>query len=118
MIDREKGGDLGTQFVAFNLTRLPTVCAEKYNLQFLVSSILELKEQNSFLYTSISNLHRRFDGNEPRSGVITPSHLVSSPRRCPPTPSSYECANLDANAAHFVPSSIGVTESEFSIVGD
>ena len=47
VVDRVRGGELPTQFVAANLNRLPTVSGEKYNLQFLVLSILKLQHQST-----------------------------------------------------------------------
>ena len=43
--DQETAGILQTQFVAADITWLPIVNADKYNVQFLVSSILKLQEQ-------------------------------------------------------------------------
>ena len=39
IIDSEKGGNIGVVFVAQDPNRLPSVNAEKFNLQFLISSI-------------------------------------------------------------------------------
>ena len=45
ILDRENAGLLSTQFVAADINRLPSVNADKFNLQFLVSSILKLQDQ-------------------------------------------------------------------------
>ena len=45
VIDVEKGSSFGVEFVAQNPNRLPSVNAEKYNLKFLISSILKLQQQ-------------------------------------------------------------------------
>ena len=67
IVDSERGGQLQTQFVAADPTRLPSVNAEKFNLKFLISSILKLQEQNSALQSqldtvseSVTELHDRF----------------------------------------------------------
>jgi hypothetical protein len=44
VLDRENGGKLNSQFVAANPNNLPSVNAEKFNLQFLIASILKLQE--------------------------------------------------------------------------
>ena len=44
VIDRENAGSLGAQFVAVDVNRLPVLNADKYNLQFLVTSILKLQD--------------------------------------------------------------------------
>ena len=38
IVDGEKGGQIGTDFVAANPCRLPSVNADKFSLQFLVAS--------------------------------------------------------------------------------
>ena len=45
ILDQQNGGALNTQFVAVDINRLPSVNAEKFNIQFLVSSILKLQDQ-------------------------------------------------------------------------
>ena len=43
-VDTEKGGQLATEFVAANPNRLPSVNADQFNLQFLITSILKLQQ--------------------------------------------------------------------------
>ena len=45
ILDQQNAGVLKTQFVAADINRIPLVNAEKFNLQFLVSSILKLQDQ-------------------------------------------------------------------------
>ena len=45
VVDRERGGQLPSIFVAANINRLPSVNAEKFSLQFLISSVLKLQQQ-------------------------------------------------------------------------
>ena len=42
VIDNEIGGNLNTKFVASNPNRNPSVNADRYNLKYLISSILNL----------------------------------------------------------------------------
>ena len=57
-IDTEKGGQLGVDFVAQNPHRLPSVNADKYNLQFLISSILKLQQQSSQQHLWLENIFK------------------------------------------------------------
>ena len=114
VVDRERGGQLPFIFVAANINRLPSVNAEKFSLQFLISSILKLQHQAEeqinaigFLSTSVSKIHRRLD----TSTVSAPSPSFYSPstprRRCPPTPvESGDCSisnyNVNSNVRRSV----------------
>ena len=44
-IDQEKAGVFPVQFVAANPNRIPNASADKFNLHFLVTSILKLQEK-------------------------------------------------------------------------
>jgi hypothetical protein len=55
-VDREKGGKLQVQFVAGNPNKLPSVNAEKFNLQFLIGSISKLQEQVSTQQTTLGDV--------------------------------------------------------------
>ena len=57
IVDVEKDGILNVEFVAQNPHRVPSVNADKYNLQFLISSILKLQEQSTQLQLQSSQQH-------------------------------------------------------------
>ena len=57
VIDSEKGGDAEIEFVAKNPNRLPSVNADKFNLQFLISSILKLQQQTQLLQRQSDQQH-------------------------------------------------------------
>jgi hypothetical protein len=88
VIDREKGGALPVKFVAADPNHLPSVAANQFNLQFLVSAILKLQEQVSGQQTTLSAVtdsltgisksleaqpkqHEVVINNKPTSGVPT-----------------------------------------------
>ena len=56
IVDREKAGKLSVEFVAANPNRLPNVNLEKFNVQFLISSILKLQEKVDLQEVSLSNM--------------------------------------------------------------
>ena len=93
MIDTEKGGKIGTEFVAANPLRLPSVNAEKYNLKFLVSTVLKVQEQNAFLTSQLETITKSLTSLQQRVSHENHSyaspHLVrqtDSPRRKLPPP--------------------------------
>ena len=49
VIDKHAAGKLQTQFVAVDINRIPAVNADKFSLQFLISSILKLQETTEAL---------------------------------------------------------------------
>ena len=96
ILDRENAGNIPTQFVAADITRIPSVNAEKYNIQFLVSSILKLQEQaykqenlNDNILNTLLKINRRLDVEASietgtalnRSLPLTPIKIVSSKRK-------------------------------------
>ena len=98
VIDRERGGQLPCIFVAADINRLPSVKAENFSLQFLVTSILKLQQQSeeqtnaiSFLSNSVSHVYRRLENSSvtaPRPLASTSFYTPSFPsrRQCPPVP--------------------------------
>jgi hypothetical protein len=56
VVDKETGGQFGTKFVCADPNRLPTIDAEKYSLKFLISEILNLKEQVSMQKTTLDSM--------------------------------------------------------------
>ena len=132
VVDRERGGQLPSIFVAANINRLPSVNAEKFSLQFLISSVLKLQQQaeeqtNSigFLSNNVSQIHRRLDvvtASAPSTSFFSPSS--PSRRQCPATPQdsldssvanhalrrSVLCGNkrksLDADVPSFIPNKL------------
>ena len=80
VVDCEKAGNLQTQFVAANVSRLPSVNADQFNLQFLVSSILKLQEQYnenklslSLVHQDVKNIKQHLDTPHPHSGLSSAS---------------------------------------------
>jgi hypothetical protein len=67
VIDREKGGALPVKFVAVDPNRLPSVAADQFNLQFLVSAILKLHETGFWTTDNPFSGHRFSDGNQQKS---------------------------------------------------
>ena len=70
-IDREKASEFPVQFVAANPNRIPNASADKFNLQFLVTSILKLQEkvdsQDASLLAIKENLDRNNNNNNNNS---------------------------------------------------
>ena len=80
-LDRENAGLLSTQFVAADINRLPLINADKFNIQFLVSSILKLQDQaaeqnnlNQLILNTLLKVDQRLEapvtanlGTQPRS---------------------------------------------------
>ena len=58
IVDSHKGGSLNTIFVAANLHRLPSIHADQCNLQFLVTSILKIREQSEIHAASLSIVNK------------------------------------------------------------
>jgi len=88
IIDTERGGQLQTQFVAADPTRLPSINADKYNLQFLIASILKLQEQNNVLQSQLESvtesftaIHDRLPSSFSLESIDTPSDLDKSRKR-------------------------------------
>ena len=50
VVDRTLGGKLDVSFVAADPNRLPSVNAEKFNLQFLIAAITKLQDQSRQLH--------------------------------------------------------------------
>ena len=121
-IDAVKGGNTGTTFVAADPNRLPSVDADKFNLQFLVSIVLKIQEENQSLksqletvVSSVTELHKKLpqQNDIPLSAspfLHTPP--FASPRRQLPIPkegtlpaadNEGESRRLDANTPSFVP---------------
>ena len=83
-LDRENAGSLSTQFVACDVNRLPLINADKCNLQFLVSSILQLQDQarqqeefNQLILNTLLKVNKRLED---------PSAAATLNRSLPPTP--------------------------------
>ena len=90
--DQETAGILQTQFVAADISRLPIVNADKYNVQFLVSSILKLQEQarqqtelNENILNTLLKVNKKLDpenSGHNRSLPQTPIRLSSYVEVC------------------------------------
>jgi hypothetical protein len=71
-IDKEKGGLTTIKFVASGLNRIPSVSTDKFNLKFLISSILKLQEQVTSQGSTLTSV------NESLAEVN--KHLASQPK--------------------------------------
>ena len=128
VIDAEKGGNIGTTFVAADPNRLPSVDADKFNLQFLVSIVLKIQEENQSLksqleavVSSVTALHEKFpqqNGTPLNASPLLQTPPFASPRRQLPTPKENAPPaadnagkrHLDANIPSFVPRQSSETE--------
>ena len=123
IIDNEKGGDLGTKFVTSDINRLPSVDPDKFNLRFLISSIIKLREENEFFKIQLENITKLLSSSRRDETSFASPLLQTSgtPRRkCPPTPpetlSSGDCdARLNASIPSFVPRQRTDSESSVSV---
>ena len=129
VIDTEKGGNIGTEFVAANPLRLPSVNGEKYNLKFLVSTVLKVQEQNVFLTSQLESITKSLNSLQQsvaQTSSFASPHLVrqtDSPRRKLPAPKEVTTQSsdghkharkskpLDANTPLFVPRLTGSVNS-------
>ena len=92
MIDGETGGNLNTKFVAIDPNHIPSVNSDKYNLKFLISSILKLQQQSqqqlSIVSKSLTSIHQKIsltDASVFNASAISNS-LDTSFRTLPKTP--------------------------------
>ena len=91
IIDTQKGGQLGTEFVASDPNRLPSVNADKFNLQYLTTCILKLQEQNALqqaqleiITKSFTAVHNKLSNRvDPYPQSETSVNLPQSPRSLP-----------------------------------
>ena len=113
VIDTNKGGILETTFVAADPNRFPSVNAEKFNLKFLISSILKLQEasvqQDLILGTiseSVSAIHHKIDLTSISSPDLPQSLQSTSTSGSDINISADQSRKrkLDSSVAPFVPS--------------
>ena len=84
VIDTAKAGVTSRQFVAGDPNRLPQVNAEKYNLKFLISSILCLQEQVSSITNLVTGVEKRNESSALNES--TPNDQFSQPSLSPSLP--------------------------------
>jgi hypothetical protein len=78
VVDREKAGQLSVLFVAANPNRLPSVNVEKFNLQFLIASIIKLQEQLNGQQTILRVINERLDTPPPPLASTAPASIFAA----------------------------------------
>ena len=123
IVDNEKGGNLGTKFVTSDINRLPSVDPEKFNLKFLISSIIKLREENEFFKIQLENILKLLSSAR-KDEISFSSPFLQTPgtprRKCPPTPpqtlsSGNSDVRLNASIPSFVPRQRTDSESSVSV---
>ena len=125
-IDTHKAGITTQTFVAGDPNRLPSVDANKYNLKFLITSVLSLQEQLSRVSNVVAKIDQRIETSAaPRETLNASSgasldaasptlHSPASPRRNLPFAPAEQAADprrsllsakrrLNSSASHLIP---------------
>ena len=116
VVDREKAGELSVNFVAANPNRLPSVNAEKFNLQFLITSIVKLQETVSNQDSSLNAISQRIDNLSSNSNINNNDNRNKNKRRLSGsapsfTPKRHQAASTSAGFSTPAASTHGTTSS-------
>ena len=112
VIDQEKAGKLPIQFVAANQNLLPNVDIEKFNLQFLIASILKLHEKAESQDATLCAIKEQLDcssnnnnnGNKNKrklsgsASPFTPKRFQTGQETFVPAPVSVEATSRETAA--------------------
>lgn len=85
VVDKDLGGKLSCQFVAANPLRLPSVNADKFNIQFLITSILNLREEVSHQKETLDSVTESLTSITSRLPNPTPVSVTCLPLLLPGT---------------------------------